>query len=720
MLRSIVLLFLTFTLVVTLIFAAPLPTWAVAPPADRLPLTLELLQERLKSPMQSEGVRTLDLRRLVIDLRPENAPFRDQFYRLIRAQLQRSTVPLGIDLSYSVIRGELKMSDLGLQVPLYGQTSFPMFSPAEQAQLNRDRRRLSQLSQLSRSLLTQTQTAPLQITVARGNFGLMQTRFEGFVNFTNTFFLGQVNAEGAIFTQDTDWSEARFGRSVSFTNAIFQREARFRSAIFFDRTRFNQAQFQGIANFQSSEFQAAGSFHQSTFQQIANFSRIQWQDNADFAQTHWVDSVVFDRDKFNKSLFLTESLFERRLSCRQTQFNQSVNLRGASILDQADFSDAAFALNAYLNVPDLQFDPKRATILGDPGRIGQVLLVPSLQGNETLLRKLVQNFRQLQQIPDANQIEYTKESLRLQSLWQRLVGTDLNTATRRRLQAVGFSEAQVEAIVQAREQQPFRNLSDLLKLDKIDLATYVRVRDRVVAGTALSLASWILDAFHWLGLSLLLLLTRDGTSFWLVFGVGMVALAFFSALFWLIDRFRRLYPKPIVPTPEETIWVISGVSVITLAGLAAIFRTADQPWFTLACLGLVILPIPGLLVGLTYWRGRYHDLLDVSYFVEDGSFRQLRFLIGRLPIVPGFPMFRERYIPILWDKRWSWLNYFDFSLNNLLRFGFNDIRLRDRSVPGLITTLAWYQWSIGMLYFALLLWTLSRTIPGLNLLIYFK
>ena len=94
--------------------------------------------------------------------------------------------------------------------------------------------------------------------------------------------------------------------------------------------------------------------------------------------------------------------------------------------------------------------------------------------------------------------------------------------------------------------------------------------------------------------------------------------------------------------------------------------------------------------------------------------------IGRLPVIPSYPLFRERYSAILWDKRWSWLNYFDFSLNNLLRFGFNDIRLRDEHMPGLVTALAWYQWSIGILYFALLLWTLSRTIPGLNLLIYFK
>lgn len=698
----------------------PSSAWADTFPFDRTPLTLETLQARLKSPTLSEGARTLDLRRFVIDLRPENAAFRDQFYQLIKAQIQRSSTPLGLDFSYSLIQGELDMGDLGLQVPLYGQTSLPLFNQAEQAQLQRDRRRLSQLSQLSQSLLAQAQAAPLQITVLRGNLTLVQTRFEGFAEFTNTFFLNRVEADGAIFTQDTDWSEARFGRSASFTNAVFQREARFRSALFFDRTRFNQAQFLGNSNFQSSEFQAAASFHQAAFKQFANFSRIQWQEIADFAQTHWYDNVLFDRDKFAKSLFLTETVFERLASFRQAQFNQSVNLRGASILGQADFADAGFASNAYLNIPNLQFDPKQATILGDPGQLGRVLSVPTLQGNETLLRKLVQNFRQLQQIPDANQIEYTKEKLRLQALRQRLLGTDLNTASASQLQHIGFSAEQVDEILNTRTQQTFRSLNDLLKLDKVDLATYIKVRDRVVAGEPLSLTSWVLTGLYWLGLSLLLLLTRYGTSFWLVFGVGLVAIAFFSVVFWLVDRLRRLAPKPIVPTSVETIWVLSGFSVLSLTGLSAIFRTAEHPWFTLACLAFVIVPLPGILLGLIYRQGRYHDLMNISYFVEDGTLRQLRFLIGRLPVIPSYPLFRERYSAILWDKRWSWLNYFDFSLNNLLRFGFNDIRLRDEHMPGLVTALAWYQWSIGILYFALLLWTLSRTIPGLNLLIYFK
>lgn len=708
-----------------------LPVWSVPLPPERTPLTLELLQERLRSPTQSDGIRTVDLRRLVIDLRPENATFRDQFYRLLHSQFQRSAAPLGLDLSYSLIQGDFQGNQLGLRTPLYGATLPPIFTPAEQVQLQRDRRRLSQLSQLSRTLLlapsaAATQAAPLQITVFRGPVKLIQTQFTGFTNFSNTFFLHRVEAQGAGFNQSADWSETRFSQSVTFAGTVFNQSVRFRNSLFIDRARFSQMQVQGGSVFQGSEFQSIASFNQSLFQQPANFSRIQWQGNVDLSQTRWQAPVLFTRDKFTQSLFLTDATFEQPVLFREAQFNRPVNLRGASILEQADFSNAGFAKAAYLNVPGLKFDPDHAKLLGNSGQIGSVFSVPSLQGNENLLRNLVRNFRLLEQIPDANQVEYTIERLRLRRLVQQLLGTNINAATAPQLINIGFSPAQAASIIQQRlgetaeKARLFRSLPELLSLENIDLSTYLRVRDRAIAGDPLSPLSWLLTALHWLGLSLLLLLSRYGTSFWLIFGVGLVAIAYFSLLFWLVDRVRRWHPRPIVPQLSETISFLVSFSSLSIAGMTAIFRTAEQPWLTLSCLALVMVPVPALLLSILYWRGRYHNLMDTSYFVEDGSLRQLRLLIGRLPTIPRFPLFRERYLPLLWERRWNWLNYYDFSLNNLLKLGFNDIRLRDEHLPGLITSLVWYQWCLGILYIALLLWTLSRTIPGLNLLIYFK
>jgi hypothetical protein len=700
-----------------------LPAWTATAATQRSPLTLELLQERLKSPIQSEGVRTIDLRQLIINLRSENAEFRDQFYQLLQTQLNRSETPLGIDFSHSLIEGELIGSKLGLRTPLHGEALSPLLTPDEQQQLLRDSRQLSQ------PMLIPT------VTVFRGAIKLVQTRVIGTVNFANTFFLNRVEANGAVFTQESDWSETRWTRSVDFADAAFGREANFSGSLFSTKATFARAQFRGVANFLGSTFEGNAIFSHAQFAQLANFTRSvfgranssavndptfyehpgqtrsaesssaglrpatlplsHFQEFADFTDTNWHDRALFSKSRFLEPLFLTEASFEKSVAFRETQFNQSINLRAVSLLEQIDFSNARFLDDTYLNVAELTFDSDQAKIIGDTGRIGRVLSVPVLEGNEDVLRNLVRNFRFLQQIADANQLEYTTQRLRLRQLGHRLV------VTKKRMESVA-SDVEREDFINTSPQ----NSSPLPLLTKAVLP--------------LSPLGWVLDAVSCVGLSLLLLLSRYGTSFWLVFGVGVVAIAYFGLFFWLVDRFRRRHPQPIVPTVFETPWMFGSYGVLTFAGITAIFRTSDRPWLTLACLGVVILPVPMLLLWRLYQQGRYHDLMDVSYFVEDGSLRQLRLLIGRLPVMPRFEMFRDRYMPILWDRRWNWLNYYDFSLNNLLKLGFNDIRLRDKHLPGIISALVWYQWSLGILYIALLLWTLSRTIPGLNLLIYLK
>ncbi len=130
-----------------------------------------------------------------------------------------------------------------------------------------------------------------------------------------------------------------------------------------------------------------------------------------------------------------------------------------------------------LNVPGLRFDFDNAKLIGHPERIGQVITV---QGNETLIRELIRNFQKLEQISDANQIDYTAQKLRSRELFLRAIGLNLNTATAQKLQNLGLSTTPANAILKRRNTQPLRTLSEVLSLGEIDFGTYTQGRNRLI------------------------------------------------------------------------------------------------------------------------------------------------------------------------------------------------------------------------------------------------
>ncbi|MEP0948504.1 MULTISPECIES: pentapeptide repeat-containing protein [Cyanophyceae] len=702
-------------LVMGVAIAQPLPALAAD---SHPPLTLDLLRQRLATPVQREGRPAIDLRYYTIDLGPDS-PLTDSFYRLLSSGLQRPATTPALDLSYAVVQGDLDLQRLGQREPLYGDNLSPLLSDAGRAQLRRDRQRLLQLSRLSQSLLIQGQGSSQQIYLFKAPLVAVQTRFTGQVLGGDTFFLGRVLASGAVFEQGLSVGGARFNQAANFSGADFRQRLQAKGSLFFEPARFDQSQLRSGATFQGAEFKADANFSRAVLAGDLNFARVQWQGVADFARTVWQSSAFFVRSYFAKALFFTEARFDAPLVLRQTRFGEPVNLRNAMVGGEVDLGDVIFLPGAYLNVAGLEFSLEQTQILGTPGKIGRVFSVPQLAGNETLLRNLERNFRNQEQISDANSIAYTAERLRLKSWQQRLLGTNVNTASVAALVRAGFTETQAAAVVNQRQIRTFIGTEGVLSVPGVDLAAYLKVRDRIFARDTFPITRRFTLALQWLWLGALVVLSRYGTSFGLTFGLGLVAIPTFALMFWLVDRYRRRRATPILPPLAEGLWLGGGCSLLLGLGLNALLRSADYPLLTLGFLFMLLVPVPAVLIGLLIKRGRYHDLMTESYFVEDGSLRQLRLLIARLPVIPKFPFFRDRYTYLLLDRRWNWLNYLDFSLNNWLKFGFNDIRLRDEHVPGLITALVWYQWGLGLLYTALLLWTLSRTIPGLNLLIYF-
>ena len=623
-------------------------------PTARESLTIDMLKQRAATPVQKSEGLAIDLSSLEIDLGSDDlarADFAESFYSILKRSLsgKKSGGPpqvaktIGLDLTNAVIKGTFDLTRLGLRVPAYSGVSLPELDDFKETYMN----------------IRVGDRITADTLVLQSPLWLTEACFSGAFNAEGLYFLRAVDAKNAIFTQMANWRTVRFARSADFTDAQFQQESSFQSAIFASRTRFNGAVFNGPTHWKGSSFYDSARFGQTLFNS-ANFSRTYWHDQADFDQATFQAPITFQKSRFSQDLFLTNAQFEAAANLRQVRFESDVNLRGALIRSQLDLGDARFSRASRINVADLDFNAGEAKLLGSPGQVGQRFWVPSMVSNEAVLQNLVRNFRLIEQVSDANQVEYTTERLRLRQM--------------------------------------------LHEASELDGSTLGR-------------------ALHCLVLLALLLLSDYGTNVWLVFGVGAIATTLFGLMFWWVDRHRQQTflchsSDEAVPSRRE-VFSIAATVAVSLAIAFSLLVQCGHPLRSLGAVLLVSVPIPTLILIRRYQTRVASDLSEASYFVKNGATRRLQVLIARLPVIPQYPFYRDRYQPLLTNRRWSWLNYLDFSLNNWFKFGFNDIRLRDKAVPGWVSALVWYQWGLGIIYIALLLWTLSRTIPGLNLLLYF-
>ena len=624
---------------------------AVAQIEVRNYLTAEILESKTHNLTQQEGRETVDLSNFIIDLENADSEFSLYFYQEINNAIAHAVKPINLNFSNSIIQGDFQLNQLGITSSIGEGALSTLFTTSEQ----------EKISQYYPTEIKVVSPA-LRVNIFRGSLYLDHTLFAGNVDSSNSLYLQSLAANKSIFQENTNFSEATFAKAVDFSQATFEQTTNFLNSHFYSTVKFNSAEFRNITNFNRVQFEALADFKQTLFIELADFTRSVFIDTVDFSQSIFRDRLIFAKSKFLNSLLLVNTSLEKTVTLRDIYLNSLIDLQDAHLLNRLDFSNAFFTPQASINVSGLAFDATESKIIGQPGIIGRYLQINRSQGNETVFRNLIRNFRSLEQIADANDLEYEQKQLQEREISDRLTKTSWHK-----------------------------------------VLTW----------------GWISLVPQWLILNLLLLLGNYGTNISLIFSIGIITITFFSFLFWLIDRYRPHISQPIIPRGGEAIVMSISYMTFNILSIINIFIATEEFWLTMSAIAIILLPIPIIITSLIYQRGRYHKLLDRSYFVENAEFREFRLLIGRLPIMPRFPFFRDRFMPILWDRRWNWLNYYDFSLNNIFKLGFNDIRLRDRHLPGLISALVWYQWCLGVLYIVLLLWTLSRTIPGLNLLIYF-
>ncbi|MEM7593189.1 MAG: pentapeptide repeat-containing protein, partial [Cyanobacteria bacterium P01_A01_bin.83] len=543
---------LLITLGLILCFTTPVLADIVTEP--RSDLTLEELQSQTSNLIQQDGRATLNLSNYRLDLSHSDREFNQQFYQEINDVIIRASNAININFDNSLILGDFDLYRLGIASSIGEGVISSLFTKAEKAQI----KQYLTVDDANNQLIP-------QINVFRGTLYFNNAIFTGKVDGHDSIFLRTVDAVDAIFQDDANFNQAVFVREINFNHATFQRNANFSASHFWGQVNFPQSQFKELVDFSQSQFEALGVFNKVFFNQSANFSRSVFSQIVDFSQAIFSDRLIFAKSQFLDSVILTNSNLDQTVTFRDIYLNSLLDLKDAHILNRLDFSNAFFTPQSQINVSGLAFDGTEAKIIGQPGVIGKLLQVYRLQGNETVLHNLIRNFRSLEQIADANYIEYQQQQLKLTQINNRLFKTSWRK-----------------------------------------IFTW----------------SWISLIPQWMSLSILLLLGDYGTNISLLFSLGIISTAFFSLLFWIIDRYRPHISQPIIPTRWEIIFMLLSYVSLTITSIFNIFITSNKPWLTLITIAVVLIPIPSLITSQIYQQGRYHQLLDQSYLVENGAFRE--------------------------------------------------------------------------------------------------
>ena len=408
--KIIIILLCSFSLLFT-------PLEAIAKTEQQNYLTLEILEEQIGNSIQKDGHSTIDLRNYIIDLSNPERELTRQFYQQINHIISRNTNPIVIDLSNSIVRGNLSLSQLGISTFVDEGALSSLLNPLEQ-------NKIRQYYPVANDVPQHT-----EINVLRGSLYFNGTMFTGEIDGSNSLFLQSFEATAANFQELANFDHSVFSQDVNFSDSIFEQSVNFGKTHFFAKAKFNGSDFKGFADFSNSQFEEVLKFDKSLFEEIGDFSHSVFVQPIKFSRTMFRDRLNFAKAKFLDSLVLVDSTLEGTTILRDIYVKSLVNLQDTHILNKIDLSNAFFALNSRIDVSRLAFDSTEAKITGQPGIIGKLIKVDRLSGNEIVLRNLIRNFRSLEQIADANFIEYQQQRLRERQIGDRLLETQSNMFT---------------------------------------------------------------------------------------------------------------------------------------------------------------------------------------------------------------------------------------------------------------------------------------------------
>jgi uncharacterized protein YjbI with pentapeptide repeats len=279
------------------------------------------------------------------------------------------------------------------------------------------------------------------------------------ISFTKAKFLGEAKFNNSNFSS-AEFNQISFSnRGVDFSNSIFADDLIISDAIFEGQVSFEDAQlddlellkaeFLGMPVFVNTTFNGDASFDKVNFLNGCNFQDATF-DYAEFKNVKSSGLISnFDKSHFNDDLEFSKLTVDSISSFKETSFNKSSNFEGTQFNKRTEFNDAIFRGNVsfkgsqfvdYLNLRGsvfynyINFD--NAIIKGDilcedidfrrdswqkvhPGRISMNgtrfdrifinwadLNHGFLVSNENAYLSLIDNFKKLGRIQDANDCYY--------------------------------------------------------------------------------------------------------------------------------------------------------------------------------------------------------------------------------------------------------------------------------------------------------------------------
>ncbi len=316
--RSLIKICIYYVCCLSIVFSILL---AIAQPSEAIELetktllTRETLATKLNNLTIAEGHNIIELNNLIINLNDNNSNLKNEFYQLINEKIARSEQPVYLDLSNSLIRGDLQLNRLGITTSLVAGALSSLLTPVE-------REKIAEYH----NLITQPGRQIISVNIFRGGLKLDRANIIGSIDLSNSLFLNSVSISETKFQQEANFANIFFDRDVDFSGSIFEKKANFTETHFLNAAKFKQTRFLDFGDFNNSYFKEKVDFEETIFSQLANFSRSTWLKIANFNKTIWRDRVIFSKSRFIEPVIFTTATFEQTVSFRDiyVRFRRSI------------------------------------------------------------------------------------------------------------------------------------------------------------------------------------------------------------------------------------------------------------------------------------------------------------------------------------------------------------------------------------------------------------